>query len=116
MNQRAAHVYFCEMSDVDGMPIDEHAMYDFIRMYQEAIDAAYVPKPLSERTIRGLQRTWVDDRNARMRREAKLALQDANHAAMLAARTATPRLVSKFSWDDDDGGKEQRRRLSNPYR
>ena len=44
LNRHADKVYFCELSDVDGLPIAEPMVFEFVRLYQEAQDAAYAPK------------------------------------------------------------------------
>ncbi|KAH6618965.1 hypothetical protein C7974DRAFT_379092 [Boeremia exigua] len=110
MNRRADGVYFCELSDVDGVPIEERMLHDFIRRYQEAQDAACAPKPSDFPCNRTIQRTQIDERHGRIGRAA-LALQRTDNTAAPDAPGKHP-LVSKFSWDSDDGQVDMRERLT----
>ena len=115
MRSRAANVHFSAMTDVDGVPIDEHMMYEFIRLYQKAPDADYVPMSPVHPPHR---RTWIDDRNKRFVQQAKQARRQAEAVETVdAGLTTKPHLlVSKFSWDDNDSDSEAPKRLKKSNR
>lgn len=102
MTRHADKVCFCELSDVDGVPIDEKLMWDFIRTYRKARDEAYEPNDSKEAMVRPrelLQRTSIEERNDHMQ-------QATRHRADSEATTRTsvqrPVLISRFSWDNSD--------------
>ena len=115
MRSRAANVHFSAMTDVDGVPIDEHMMYEFIRLYQKAPDADYVPMSPVHPPHR---RTWIDERNKRFVQQAKQARRQAEAVETVdAGLTTKPHLlVSKFSWDDNDSDSEAPKRLKKSNR
>ena len=110
MHSRADKVHFSAMTDVDGVPIDEHMMYEFIRLYQKAPDADYVPTSPVHPPHR---RTWIDERNKRFVQQAKQARRQAEAVETVVnpAPTKPHVLVSKFSWDDNDSDSEAPKRL-----
>ncbi|KAJ8108414.1 hypothetical protein OPT61_g8187 [Boeremia exigua] len=110
MNRYADRVYFCELSDVDGRPIDEQMIEEFIGLYQKARDAAQAARLLSSPRSHPT-RTWVDVRNRRVH-QAALALAQADGAVAMEVPVRRPRLVSKFSWDSNDGEVASRKRLT----
>jgi hypothetical protein len=114
MHNRADNVYFSEMTDVDGVPIDGHMMYEFIGMYQKATDADVPVSPIQPPR----RRTWPDERNKRFVQQAKLALRSAEDVQMVDAGLITKphKLVSKFSWDDDDSEPKAPNRLQKLQR
>lgn len=115
MHRRADNLYFSEMTDVDGVPIDEHMMYEFIRMFNEAPEKDSVPKAPVPPPHR---RTWIDERNKRFVQQAKQARQEAENAeAVDAGLVNKPHvLVSKFSWDSNDSDSEAPKRLKKTKR
>jgi hypothetical protein len=104
MQNRADKVYFSEMTDVDGVPIDGHMMYEFIGMYQN-VPVSPIQPPR--------RRTWPDERNKRFVQQAKPARRSAEVVEMVDAGLITKphNLVSKFSWDDDDSEPKAPNRL-----
>jgi hypothetical protein len=111
-HQRAEGVRFSGMSDVDGVPIDEHMMYEFIRMYQDAQNAADLLHTSSIQSRKPAKRTWIDERYKRMR-QAALARERADGVETVDAEIMTkqPTLVSTFSWgsgDESDTGMQNR--------
>lgn len=115
MRRRADNVHFSEMTDVDGVPIDVHMMYEFIRMHQKAPDADHVPKSPVHPPHR---RTWIDERKKRFVQQAKLASRQAEGVETVDAESTTKPhlLVSKFSWDDNDSESEAPKRLKKSKR
>jgi hypothetical protein len=104
MQNRADKVYFSEMTDVDGVPIDGHMMYEFIGMYQN-VPVSPIQPPR--------RRTWPDERNKRFVQQAKPARRSAEVVEMVDAGLITKphNLVSKFSWYDDDSEPKAPNRL-----
>jgi hypothetical protein len=115
MHSRADNVHFSAMADVDGVPIDVHMMYEFIRLYQKAPDADCVPKSPVHPPHR---RTWIDERNKRFVQQAKQALRQADDVETVVAGLITKphSLVSKFSWDDNDSESKAPNRLKKSQR
>lgn len=102
MIRHADKVRFCELSDVDGVPIDEKLMWDFIRMYRKARDEAYEPKDSKEAMVRPrelVQRTSIEERNDSMQ---QATLRRADSEATTRAPVQRPVLISRFSWDNSD--------------
>lgn len=111
-HRHAAKTPFCELSDVDGVPLPERLVVDFTRALQEAQDNAYVPKLTGLPYGEPVQRTWIDER---IRKAAALRRVDSGIAMDEAAKR--PQLVSKFSWDsDNEGDMGKRKRLTKVKR
>jgi len=115
LNRWADRVYFCELSDVDGLPVDEQMINDFIPLYQKAREAAIEANLLGGPRTEPVQRTWLNERNHRIR-QATLALQRVDSAVTMEVLVERPRLVSKFSWDSDDGVGDSRQRRTKTER
>lgn len=115
MYHRSDKVYFCELSDVDGLPIDEQMVYEFLQLYQKARDTAVKANLLAPPRSNTVQRSWLDERNHRVR-QAALALQRVNNDVAMEAPVTRPQLVSKFSWDSNDGKVNSRKRKTKTKR
>lgn len=115
LNRWADRVYFCELSDVDGLPVDEQMIKDFIPSYQKARKAAIEANLLGCPRTEPVQRTWLVERNHRIR-QATLALQRVDSAVTMEVLVERPRLVSKFSWDSDGGVGDPRQRQTKTKR
>ncbi|KAJ4985369.1 hypothetical protein SVAN01_09124 [Stagonosporopsis vannaccii] len=108
MDRHADRVYFCELSDVDGLPIDESIMNDFISLYQKARNTAIEANLLGRSRTDTVQRPWLRERNHRVR-QATLAIQRLDSAVEMDVSLRRPQLVSKFSWDSNKGEVERQR-------
>ena len=104
-HRHTAKTPYCELSDVDGVPLPEALIYDFTRTYQEVQDNAYAPKLTPLPYGEPAQRTWIDER---IRQAAALRRVDSGMA--MDAPTQHPQLVSKFSWDSDSEGEVYKRK------
>ncbi|KAF1350454.1 hypothetical protein EJ07DRAFT_159593 [Lizonia empirigonia] len=111
-HRHAAKTPFCELSDVDGVPLPYRLVVDFTRALQEAQDNAYVPKLTGLPYGEPIQRTWIDER---IRKAA--ALRRVDSGIVMDQPAKRPQLVSKFSWDsDNEGDMRKRKRLTKVKR
>ena len=112
LHRHRGKVHFCELSDVDGIPIEQMIIDEFTRMFREAQNAVYVLKSTSRTSDCPHPVTWIDDRIRRQ--AAELRRMDSGVGMNLMAKR--PQLVSKLSWDSSDGEVDQRKRLTKTQR
>ncbi|KAJ4381411.1 hypothetical protein N0V86_003762 [Didymella sp. IMI 355093] len=110
MTRRAQNERFCEMSDVDGQPVDETLLIDFLRVLRKFQVEADVPKDPKLAMVRPgelAQRTSIDKRNN---------LRRADSGATMRARARQPVPVSQCDWDSSDDEAEAPKRLTKMKR
>lgn len=113
-HRHSAKTPWCELSDVDGVPLPDALIMDFTRTFQEVQDNAYVPKLTPLLYGKSVERTWIDERIHRA-----AALRRADSGIVMEASAHCPKLVSKFDWDsDNDSDREvyKRKRLTKMKR
>ncbi len=112
INHHADKLYFCELSDVDGMPIDEQMVSEFISLYEKARDARSAAQLPAMPQSTQVQRIWIDEHKPRKHQAAPdFQWEDSAATVEMEVLSQYPRLVSKFSWDKSDGDVSSRNRL-----
>jgi hypothetical protein len=110
MTMRAENVCFCEMSDVDGAPVAETLLIDFLKALRKFQDKANVPKDPKLTMARPgelARRLSVEQRND---------LRRVDSGVTMRVRVLQPVPVSHFDWDSSDDESETPKRLTKMKR
>jgi nucleotidyltransferase/DNA polymerase involved in DNA repair len=107
LHRHGDKMYFCELSDVDGIPIDQALIDEFTRLYRDAQDEACVPKTIPHPADHSHPVTWILER---IRKQAA-ELRRMDSGVGMNPLANCPQLVSKFSWgsDTDEEAKDRKR-------
>ncbi|UPX15826.1 uncharacterized protein EKO05_0006263 [Ascochyta rabiei] len=110
--RHAGKIPYCELSDVDGVPLPPAMIDEFTRAFRDAQDDAYMLKLTPLPYGQPIQHTWVDER---VRQAAACHRMDSG--IVMEEPVERPQLVSRFSWDSDsDQEVRKRKRLTKVKR
>lgn len=109
-NRHADKVSFCELSDVDGIPIDQTIFSEFMQLYQEARDALIEANLFGRNCNGSFQRVCINNRHHQVCQPA-LTISRVDSVFAMEAPVENPQLMSKFSWDSNDGEASTRKPL-----
>ncbi|KAJ4332334.1 hypothetical protein N0V95_009686, partial [Ascochyta clinopodiicola] len=109
--RHAGKIPYCDLSDVDGVPLPQAMIEEFTRAFRDAQDDAHVSESTLLQCGQPIQRAWVDGPA-----HSAAACRRVDSGIAMEESIKRPQLVSKFSWDSDSGHEVRKRRLLTKVR
>ncbi|KAF3048038.1 hypothetical protein E8E12_008045 [Didymella heteroderae] len=110
MTKRAQNERFCEMSDVDGTPVEETLLIDFLKALRKFQNKAIVPEDPK------LAMVWPGEFAQRISVDGREDLYRVDRGATTHACAQQPVPVSQFDWNSSDNESEIPKRLTKTKR
>jgi hypothetical protein len=110
--QHSTKLRYCKMSDVDGVPISQDTIDEFVRFFEEKYADEYVRKLPLLPYGKGIQ-----DKSSGSGKDKVATVARVDNGVEMEGLVQRPQLVSRFSWGSDgDEEVDQRRRLAKTKR